>query len=167
VLPGATRNGLLPVLEQASGKKCGPDFGLCYSPEFIALGTVIRDFLNPDLYLIGQFDARSGAALEDVNRSVCQKDPAVHRMTIENAEIAKIALNSFVTMKVSFANTLADICERIPGGDVDAVSDALGSDSRIGRKYLTGGMGFAGPCFPRDNVALTSVPSNRRLTGFA
>ena len=58
-------------------------------------------------------------------------------------------------MKVSFANTLADICERIPGGDVDAVSDALGSDSRIGRKYLTGGMGFAGPCFPSDNVALT------------
>ncbi len=154
VLPGATRYGLLPVLEQASGKKCGPDFGLCYSPEFIALGTVIRDFLNPDLYLIGQFDARSGDALEDVNRSVCQKDPVVHRMTIENAEIAKIALNSFVTMKVSFANTLADICERVPGGDVDAVSDALGSDSRIGRKYLSGGMGFAGPCFPRDNVAL-------------
>ena len=89
VLPGATRNGLLPVLEQASGKKCGPDFGLCYSPEFIALGTVIRDFLNPDLYLIGQFDSRSGDALEDVNRSVCQKHPAVHRMTIENAEIAR------------------------------------------------------------------------------
>jgi UDPglucose 6-dehydrogenase len=58
-------------------------------------------------------------------------------------------------MKVSFANTLADICERIPGADVDVVSEALGSDSRIGRKYLTGGMGFAGPCFPRDNVALS------------
>jgi UDPglucose 6-dehydrogenase len=57
-------------------------------------------------------------------------------------------------MKISFANTLADLCERIPGGDVDVVSDAIGSDTRVGRKYLTGGLGFAGPCFPRDNVAL-------------
>ncbi len=155
VLPGATRHGLLPILEKESGKKCGVDFGLCYSPEFIALGSVIRDFLNPDFYLIGQFDEKSGDLLEMVNRKVCLKEPVVRRMTIENAEIAKIALNSFVTMKVSFANILADICERIPGGDVDVVSDALGSDSRIGRKYLTGGMGFAGPCFPRDNVALS------------
>ena len=155
VLPGATRYGLLPILEEASGKKCGTGFGLCYSPEFIALGTVIRDFLHPDFYLIGELDQRSGDALEEVNRKICMRDPVVRRMTIENAEIAKIALNSFVTMKVSFANTLADICERIPGGDVDVVSDALGSDSRIGRKYLTGGMGFAGPCFPRDNVALS------------
>ena len=62
VLPGATRHGLLPVLEAASGKKCGKDFGLCYSPEFIALGSVIRDFLNPDFYLVGEFDERSGDA---------------------------------------------------------------------------------------------------------
>ncbi len=160
VLPGSTRYGLLPVLERESGKTCGPDFGLCYSPEFIALGTVIRDFLNPDFYLVGQFDDRSGAALEAVNRQVCLKDPVVRRMSIENAEIAKIALNSYVTLKISFANTIADLCERVPGGDVDVVSDALGSDSRIGRKYLTGGMGFAGPCFPRDNVALGFIASH-------
>ena len=89
-----------------------------------------------------------------MNRKICLKEPVVHRMSIENAEIAKIALNSYVTMKISFANTLADLCERIPGGDVDVVSDAIGSDTRIGRKYLTGGLGFGGPCFPRDNVAL-------------
>lgn len=157
VLPGATRHGLIPILERESGKKCGPDFGVCYSPEFIALGSVIRDFLNPDFYLVGEFDTRSGDALEAVNRKVCMKNPVVQRMSIENAEIAKIALNSFVTLKISFANTLADLCERVPGGDVDVVSDALGCDSRIGRKYLTGGMGFAGPCFPRDNVALSFI----------
>src|SRR6476660_512578 len=154
VLPGASRHGLLPVLEATSGKKCGKDFGLCYSPEFIALGSVIRDFLNPDFYLVGEFDERSGAVLEEVNRRICMKEPVVRRMSIENAEIAKIALNSYVTMKISFANTLEDLCERIPGGDVDVVTDAIGSDARIGRKYLTGGLGFAGPCFPRDNVAL-------------
>lgn len=157
VLPGATRHGLIPILEKESGKKCGEDFGVCYSPEFIALGSVIRDFLNPDFYLVGEFDARSGDVLEAVNRRICMKEPVVQRMTIENAEIAKIALNSFVTLKISFANTLADLCERVPGGDVDVVSDALGCDTRIGRKYLTGGMGFAGPCFPRDNVALSFI----------
>jgi UDPglucose 6-dehydrogenase len=75
-------------------------------------------------------------------------------MSLENAELAKIALNTFVTAKISFANMLADICERLPGGDVDVVSDAIGLDRRVGRPYLTGGLGFGGPCFPRDNVAL-------------
>lgn len=154
VLPGATRTGLLPILETESGKKCGPDFGLCYNPEFIALGSVIRDFLNPDFYLLGQFDERSGDALEKIHRQVSENEAPVKRMSIENAELAKISVNSYVTMKISFANMLADFCENIPGGDVDVVSDALGLDKRIGRKYLTGGFGFGGPCFPRDNVAL-------------
>ena len=73
---------------------------------------------------------------------------------LANAELTKIAVNAFVTTKITFANMLADMCAKIPGGDVDVVSDALGLDSRIGRKYLTGGLGFGGPCFPRDNVAL-------------
>jgi UDPglucose 6-dehydrogenase len=154
VLPGATRHGLLPVLEKESGKKCGPDFGLCYNPEFIALGSVIRDFLNPDFYLLGQFDERSGDALEAVHKQVSVNQAPVKRMSLENAELAKISVNSFVTMKISFANMLAEFCEKLPGGDVDVVSDALGMDKRIGRKYLTGGLGFGGPCFPRDNVAL-------------
>lgn len=154
VLPGATREGLLPILEKESGKKCGPDFGLCYNPEFIALGSVIRDFLNPDFYLLGESDTRAGDLLEQVHHRVSQNNAPVKRMSLENAELAKIAVNSYVTMKISFANMLADFCEHLPGGDVDVVSDALGMDKRIGRKYLTGGFGFGGPCFPRDNVAL-------------
>jgi UDPglucose 6-dehydrogenase len=78
-------------------------------------------------------------------------------MSIENAELAKIAVNSFVTLKISYANMLADLCERIPGGDVDVVTDAIGMDKRIGRRYLTGGFGYGGPCFPRDNVALNFI----------
>jgi len=154
VLPGATRQGLMPILEEESGKKCGPDFGLCYNPEFIALGSVIRDFLNPDFYLLGESDSRAGDLLEQVHHRVSQNNAPVKRMSLENAELAKIAVNSYVTMKISFANMLADFCEHLPGGDVDVVSDALGMDKRIGRKYLTGGFGFGGPCFPRDNVAL-------------
>ena len=160
VLPGSTRHGLLPILESESGKKCGPDFGLCYNPEFIALGSVIKDFLNPDFYLLGQFDKRSGDLLELVHNKVSENSAPIQRMNLENAELSKIAVNSFVTMKISYANTLAELCEKIPGGDIDEVSDALGMDSRIGRKYLTGGFGFGGPCFPRDNVALAFIGSS-------
>ena len=154
VLPGATRYGLLPILEKYSGKKCGKDFGLCYSPEFIALGSVIKDFLNPDFYLIGEYDRQSGDILEYVNKEISLNNARSKRMSIENAELTKIAINGFITLKISYANMLADMCEQIPGGNVDVVSDALGMDSRIGRKYLTGGFGYGGPCFPRDNVAL-------------
>ena len=154
VLPGSTRYRLLPILEKFSGKKCGMDFGLCYSPEFIALGTVIRDYLNPDFYLVGEFDDRSGETLESVNSRVALNNAPSKRMSLENAELAKLSVNSFITMKISFANMLADLCEQIPGGDVDVVSDAVGMDKRIGRQYLTGGLGYGGPCFPRDNIAL-------------
>ncbi len=154
VLPGASRRDIVSVLEDGSGKKCGRDFGFCYSPEFIALGSVIRDLMEPDYFLIGQFDTRSGDALEYVNRKVSGKEPTFCRMTIEEAELAKIATNSFITMKISFANYLAAICERLPNANVDRVTSAVGKDSRIGSKYLSGGLGFGGPCFPRDNVAL-------------
>jgi len=154
VLPGSCRYGLLPVLEKESGKKCGNDFGLCYNPEFIALGSVIKDFLNPDFYLLGQFDERSGDALEAIHNRVSANKAPIKRMSLENAEIAKIAINSFVTLKISYANLLSEICEQVPTADIDIVSDAVGTDSRIGRKYLTGGLGFGGPCFPRDNIAL-------------
>jgi UDPglucose 6-dehydrogenase len=154
VLPGSTRYGLLPILERESGKACGRDFGLCYSPEFIALGSIIRDFLNPDFTLIGECDERAGAQLEACYAALMENHPPCRRMSLENAELTKIAVNTFVTTKIAFANMLADLCERIPGGDVDVVTNALGLDQRIGRKYLTGALGYGGPCFPRDNQAL-------------
>ena len=157
VLPGSTRYGLLPILERESGKVAGRDFGLCYSPEFIALGSVLRDFLNPDFTLVGEIDERSGQLLESIYAQVMENRPPCKRMSLENAELAKIAVNAFVTTKITFANMLADLCERIPGGDVDAVTGALGADPRIGHKYLKGAIGYGGPCFPRDNMALGFV----------
>jgi len=160
VLPGSTRYRLITELEAASGKQCGPDFGVCYSPEFIALGSVIRDYLNPDFTLIGEFDEQSGALLEAAYARIVMNSAPSRRMSIENAELTKIALNSYVTTKITFANMLADLCERIPGGDVDVVSDALGMDKRIGRRYLTGGVAYGGPCFPRDNIALAFLANS-------
>jgi len=156
VLPGVTENMVKPLLEGVSGKRCGIDFGLCYNPEFIALGSVLRDFNNPDVVLIGESDQRSGEILSEIYQVVCDNHPPIVRTTFYNAELAKISLNAFVTMKISFANTIAEICERIPNGDADIVSKLLGFDSRIGRKYLAGGLSYGGPCFPRDNKAFSS-----------
>lgn len=157
VLPGSCRYGLIPILERESGKICGRDFGFCYSPEFIALGSVIRNFLNPDFTLVGEFDDKAGKQLKESYAEIMMNKPPCQRMSLENAELTKIALNTFVTTKISFANMIADLCEHIPGGDVDVVCNALGLDQRIGRKYLTGALGYGGPCFPRDNVALNFI----------
>src|SRR3954452_19942086 len=157
VMPGSTGGKLLPALEAYSGKKCGVDFGLCYNPEFIALGSVIRDMLQPDMILIGESEKRSGDTLEQLYRSVCESGPRIQRMNYVNAELTKLSVNTFVTTKISYANMLTQICETLPGADVDVVTSALGCDSRIGPKYLKGGLGYGGPCFPRDNIAFSAM----------
>jgi len=153
VMPGDVENHLKPALERASGKECGKDFGLCYNPEFIALGNVIEGLLNPDFVLIGEYDRRSGDVVEQIYREMCENNPPVERMSIINAEITKISLNSYITMKMTFANILAEMCERYRGADVDAVTKALGRDRRIAPYYLKGALSYGGPCFPRDNRA--------------
>jgi UDPglucose 6-dehydrogenase len=160
VMPGSTGGQLLPALEAHSGGKCGVDFGLCYNPEFIALGSVIHDMLNPDMILIGESDERSGGLLEKLYKGVCDSNPRIQRMNFVNAEIAKISVNTYVTTKISYANMLAELCETLPGAEVDVVTAAIGCDSRIGRKYLKGALGYGGPCFPRDNVAFSALARN-------
>jgi UDPglucose 6-dehydrogenase len=157
VMPGSTGGPVRECLENHSGKKAGTDFGLCYSPEFIALGSVIRDFLNPDFILCGESDPRSGGILDAFYRAVCENRPHVAHMNFVNAELSKLAVNTFVTTKIAYANMLAHICERLPGGDVDVVTAAIGHDTRIGGKYLKGAVGYGGPCFPRDNLAMSAL----------
>jgi len=155
VMPGSTDGIIRQRLEAASGRKVGPDLGLCYNPEFIALGTVVRDMLYPDVILIGQSDQRAGDYLEEVYKTSAKNDPAVQRMNFINAELVKISVNTYVTTKISYANMISEICGQLPNADVDVVTTALGKDSRIGGKYLKGATGYGGPCFPRDNVALS------------
>ena len=153
VLPGSMEK-VGKLLEKCSGKRCGVDFGLCYNPEFIALGSVIRNFLNPDFVLVGESDIRSGDYLQSLYKRVCDNDPPIARMNWVNAELTKVSLNTYVTTKITFANMLSAICENLPGADVDVVTNALGLDTRIGPRYLKGALGYGGPCFPRDAVAL-------------
>ena len=157
VMPGSTEQVVVPTLEARSGKHCRKNFGFCYNPEFIALGSVIRNMSNPDMVLIGESDEESGEMLADIHKTICDNHPKIARMNYINAELTKLAVNTFVTTKISYANMLAEICEVLPSADVEVVTSALGSDSRIGRKYLRGALGYGGPCFPRDNVALSAL----------
>jgi UDPglucose 6-dehydrogenase len=152
VLPGDMKL-IQNLLERTSGKKCSENFGLCYNPDFIALGSLVRDFLNPEMILIGESDKKTGDTLVNIHHNLIDNNPNIHRMNFYNAELTKIALNSYCTLKITFANTLAEICENMPGGNVEQVTNALGDDPRIGRKYLKGGLSYGGPCFPRDNRA--------------
>lgn len=150
---------LKQILEMYSQKKCSVDFGLCYNPSLIALGSVIENLLNPDFVMIGESDPKSGEIVESIHKNMCRNNPKIIRTSLINAEIAKIALNSYITMKISFSNTLGEICEQIPTADVDMVSEILGSDNRIGHRYLKAGLGYGGPCFPRDNRAFNYFAS--------
>lgn len=163
VLPGDTAC-IADMIAEESGKKLGEDFGVCYNPDFIALGKIVKDFLNPDMILIGQSDDKAGAFVEEIHRKLVDNDPPIYRMGFHNAELSKISLNAYCTLKITFANTIAEICESMPGGDSDVVLQAVGSDSRVGQKYFKGGLGFAGPCFPRDNRALSHTAKGYGVT---
>jgi len=160
VMPGSTGGEICDALERFAGRRVGHDLGLCYNPEFVALGSVIGDMLSPDIVLIGESDPRAGELLATIYRQVCDNDPPIERMNFINAELTKIAVNTYVTTKISYANMLGDICDRLAGADVDAVTAALGRDSRIGPKYLKAAVGYGGPCFPRDNAAFSALARN-------
>ena len=156
--PGACDGVLIPMLERELGGVCGVDFHFCYNPEFIALGNVIQGLLEPDLVLIGESDPAAGAVLESLYRHYNTNQPRIARMAIVSAELTKISLNSYITMKISFTNQLRMIAETFPKADIRDILGAIGSDSRIGAKYLRPGLSYGGPCFPRDNrlVAYTA-----------
>lgn len=153
VMPGSCEKEFIPVLEGLSGKECGKDFGLVYNPEFIALGSVIHNFMFPDMVLIGASDPFAAGRVEELYSTVCENKPYMARMSLVSAEITKLSLNCYVTMKISFMNELGKICERVPDADVDDITRAIGTDRRVGSSYSKSGLGFGGPCFPRDNLA--------------
>jgi UDPglucose 6-dehydrogenase len=152
VMPGDTEGRITDAVKLAAGEKF-ERFKICYSPEFIALGSVIYNIENPDMILIGQSDETVGSKLEKILSSMTVNTPTVLRLTIAEAEIAKIAINSFVTTKISFSNQISEICEKFSNTSAENVLKAIGTDSRIGNSYLKQGTSYGGPCFPRDNRA--------------
>ena len=160
VMPGATGSIIAPLLENESGKRLGAGFGVCYSPEFIALGQALDGMTKPAFLLIGQSDQDAGDALLRIYGGMYRTLPPVARMSLESAELAKLSVNTFVTTKISYANMIAAVCEQLPGADAAHVLGAVGLDPRIGTSYLKPGLGYGGPCFPRDNLALIAAASS-------
>jgi len=163
VVPGSTMTSFVPLLETTTGCRLNEGFRVAYDPDFVALGSVLKDFANPDIVIIGESDTKAGDRVASIHETLCQSNPQVSRMSIINAEIAKVCLNVYVTLKVSFANTIANLCERIPGADCDVVTAAIGSDKRISPHYFSGGLAFGGTCFPRDVQAFTTISRQHQL----
>ncbi|MBI2189255.1 MAG: nucleotide sugar dehydrogenase [Acidobacteria bacterium] len=153
VLPGSSDRRLIPRLEHASGRRVGEGFGYVYNPAFIALGDVVRGFEEPDYVLLGEADAESGDTLLAVHQAMMRADRPIARMSPVEAEITKIASNTHETMRVSFANMLLSVCSEVPGADVDRITEALAH--RMGRRFFRGAVPYGGPCWPRDNRALS------------
>lgn len=141
-------------------------FNLYYSPEFIALGTIIKNMENPDIILLGEGDVNSsgGDRIVKVLKTLALNEPQICRMSLTSAEITKIAINSFVTTKISFANFIGEFSDKFLDADKFEILRSVGSDSRIGAKYLRPGLGFGGPCFPRDNRAIAAMAQEVGVT---
>ena len=147
VMPGFLENSVQPTLERILGSL---GYELAYKPEFIALGTVIRDMLYPDVLLIGANNDDVGAKVEGIYRQVVLHDCQARRMSLVEAELAKISLNCAITMKISFSAQVAMVARKL-GADPMKVLGAVGLDHRVGHAALRPGLPFGGPCFPRDN----------------
>jgi UDPglucose 6-dehydrogenase len=155
-LPGTMRREVLPVLSSR--------VKLIYNPFFIAMGTTIRDFIQPEFILVGADDERDAEPLRDLYAKLYAGQTVddlyhpivpVRTLSLESAELTKVAYNTFISMKITFANTLLEICEGT-GADVDDVTETLSLATRrvISPMYLSGGMGDGGACHPRDNIAM-------------
>ena len=164
VMPGSCNQVFIPMIrrwEADHGNKL--NVALLYSPEFIALGSVVYNLRNPDMTLIGSDHPEDTKVFLEVMNKVTNGKPKNQILRLTEAEIVKLMVNCFVTMKISFANFIGELTSVIPDTNKYQISEALGMDTRIGGKYLRPGFGFAGPCFPRDNKALIALAKHFNL----
>lgn len=147
VLPGTLKREILPLIND--------HVKLCYNPFFIAMGTTIPDFLNPEFVLFGVRDKEAADKARAFYRTL--HDRPLYETNIDNAELIKVAYNTYITMKIDYVNVLMEVCHKIPDCNVDEVTDALSmaTGRLLSPKYMRGGMGDGGGCHPRDNIALS------------
>lgn len=157
VLPGTIEKEIYPII------KGNEYFNLCYNPFFIAMGTTISDFLNPEFVLFGTENELVAQKVKEFYTTI--HDKPFYQTTIKNSELIKVAYNTFIGMKIVFANTIMEICHKT-GANIDGVMGALKmANSRlISPKYLNGGMGDGGGCHPRDNIAMSWLAKELNLS---
>ena len=144
------------IRERIAAARPGVAFSIVSNPEFLREGSAVEDFMKPDRIVVGVADAEGRAMMERVYRPLFLREAPLIFTSLENAEIIKYAANSYLAMKVSYINQIADLCEKT-GGDVQDVARAIGMDERIGSKFLHAGPGFGGSCFPKDTRAFAAT----------
>lgn len=150
VPPGTTEQTVTQIIKNISRKRPGKDFGVCVNPEFLREGSALRDFLKPDRIVIGSADKKAGDTLEQLYDGV---DALVLRTDLKTAEMIKYASNAFLAARVSLINEIGNICKGL-GVDANDVALGIGLDKRIGKEFLSAGVGFGGSCFSKDVAAL-------------
>ena len=158
VMPG-THNDLIKQIESESGKKLNDDFGFVYIPDLVALGSVINDFENPDLLIMGESDEKYGNIAETIYSKIIKNNAPIVRMSLIESEITKVSLNAYITMKISFANFIGNISDKF-NCNPNNITKALGYDRRISPHYIKSGLPFGGTCFPRDTWAFIKMSEN-------
>ena len=134
------------------------EFDVASNPEFLKEGDAINDFMRPDRIIVGVESERAKNMMERLYHAFILNNTPILFMDIPSAEMTKYAANSMLATRISFMNDIANLCELV-GADVDAVKQGIGSDSRIGKKFLNAGCGYGGSCFPKDVKALTKTGS--------
>lgn len=147
---------IIKLIEFHSCRKLNDGFGLLYIPDLVALGNVIYDFENPDVLIMGQSSEKFGKIGEEIYRKIIKNNAPIVRMSLVEAEISKVSLNAFITMKISFANFIGNIAEKLNCNPKN-ITKALGYDKRISPYYLSSGLSFGGTCFPRDTWAFITM----------
>jgi UDPglucose 6-dehydrogenase len=151
VAPQTIQNVIIPIFKDLIERKT---LDIVSNPEFLREGSAIKDVLEPHLIVIGENNKNAGKLLEDYYKQFYKSLPEVIHTDITSAELIKYANNTFLATKISFINSLANICQNLPGTDVNTIAKAIGKDPRIGPLFLQAGPGFGGSCLPKDLSAL-------------
>jgi UDPglucose 6-dehydrogenase len=161
VMPGSHKK-IIDRIEELSGKKLNGGFGFVYIPDLVALGSVIKDFENPDLLILGESHNKYGEIAENIYTKIIKNDAPIKRMSLIEGEITKVSLNAYITMKISFANFIGNISEKY-NCNPNNITTALGLDRRISPHFIKSGLSFGGTCFPRDTWAFIKMSDDLGL----
>lgn len=159
VVPGTTMRVIKQILEK-NGLRESVDFDLLTNPEFLREGSAMQDTVSPHAIVVGGSNSKSIENLTKFYRTIYNKKQNIVETNNVTAEVIKYANNAFLATKISFINSIANICQKLPGTNVDKIAQIIGMDPRIGNQFLRAGPGYGGSCFPKDVQALISFAND-------